>query len=150
MKSLHDLVIFLYGNADFTLFLGLHSHALAGPNLSMLGLLSSMETYPSLRNPGRNKSILRLDKGQYILQKQRFFPGTREDGEEDMLVGSFSVRQGNICRIETDKGDEESVGTASEFPLARLSNTFTELRLMVSSDTVNWKQDDSSKLALRL
>ena len=65
-----------------------------------------------------------------------------------MLVGSFPVRQVNICRIETDKGDEESLRTASEFPLARLSNTFTELRLMVSSDTVDWKQDDSSKLAL--
>ena len=59
-----------------------------------------------------------------------------------MLVGYFSMtEQMPACLIDTDKKDDESIALASACPLARLSSTFIEVRLVVCSDNTSWKQD---------
>lgn len=58
-----------------------------------------------------------------------------------MLVSCFSVKGPGSCRLDTDNGDDESIALASAFPLATLSSTFTEVRLVVPSFDTNWKQD---------
>ena len=67
--------------------------------------------------------------------------GSPDDREEHMLVSCFSVKGPGSCRLDTDNGDDESIALASAFPLATLSSTFTEVRLVVPSFDTNWKQD---------
>lgn len=58
-----------------------------------------------------------------------------------MFVGYFRLRRVPACEIDTDKDDDESIALASTSPLARLSSTFTEVRLVVPSADNLWKQD---------
>ena len=89
-----------------------------------------------------NRCTLRLCKSEYSLQENRFVLGTVDDNEMRMFVGCFSMTgQMPACRIDTDKGDDESNALASACPLAKLSSTFKEIRLVVSYDMIDWKQD---------
>ena len=89
-----------------------------------------------------NRCTLRLSKSEYSLQEKRFVLGTAGDNEVNMFVGYFSMKgQMPACRIDTDKDDDESNALASAYPLAKLSSTFTEIRLVVSSAMSDWKQD---------
>ena len=88
-----------------------------------------------------NRCTLRLRKSEYGLQENRFVLDTVDD-RVDMLVGYFSMTgQMPACRVDTDKNDDESNALASACPLAKLSSTFREIRLVVSSDMTDWKQD---------
>ena len=89
-----------------------------------------------------NRCTLRLHKSEYSLQERRFALGSADDDEEHLFVGYFSMPgQMPACRIDTDKDDDESNALASACPLAKLSSTFREIRLVVSSDMTDWKQD---------
>lgn len=89
-----------------------------------------------------NRCTLRLGKPEYSLQDHRFVLGSVDDNEQYMLVGYFWMRdQMPACRIDTDKGDDESIALASAFPLATLSSTFREVLLVVPSLPAKWKQD---------
>ena len=58
-----------------------------------------------------------------------------------MFVGYFSVTQEMpACCFNTDNGNE-GITFASNFPLAKLSSTFTEIRLAVFCFDHKWKQD---------
>lgn len=91
-----------------------------------------------------NRCTLTLGKSDYALQEDRFISGSADDDEEHMFVGHFRLRQVPACRIDTDKGDDESIALASTCPLARLSSTFTEIRLVVRHNSMRWKQDVGS------
>ena len=59
-------------------------------------------------------------------------------------MGYFSVTQETpACRSDSINGDE-GIALASNFPLATLSSTFKEIRLVVSSDALHWKQDQGA------
>lgn len=58
-----------------------------------------------------------------------------------MFVGHFSLIRPGACRIDTDKDDDESKALAATSPLATVSSTFKEIRLVVDSDATDWKQD---------
>ena len=89
-----------------------------------------------------NRCTLRLRKSEYSLQENRFVLGSADDDEGRMLVGYFSMTEKiPDCRIDTDKKDDESIALASACPLAKLSSTFSEIRLVVSYDMTDWKQD---------
>ena len=89
-----------------------------------------------------NRCTLRLRKSEYRLQGNRFLLGTVDDDEVNMFVGYFSMTgQMPAFRIDTDKNDDESNALASACPLAKLSTTFREVRLVVSSSMTDWEQD---------
>ena len=57
-----------------------------------------------------------------------------------MFVGYFSVTQDMpACCFETNNGNE-GMTLASNFPLAKLSSNFTEIRLAISCFSHKWKQ----------
>ena len=92
-----------------------------------------------------NRCTLRLRNSEYSLQENRFVLGCVDDNERFMLVGYFSMTEKiPDCSIDTDKGDDESIALASACPLATLSSTFREVRLVVPSDPFKWKQDAGS------
>ena len=89
-----------------------------------------------------NRSTLRLSKSDYRLEEGRFSVGTAQEDEHGMFVGCFSVTgEMPACRIDTDKGDDESIALASAHPLASLLSTFRELRLVVEATGTRWKED---------
>ena len=88
-----------------------------------------------------NRCTFTLGRSNYTLQEGRFVLGSAADNEADTFVGYFSVTQElPACRFDNDAGSE----LASNFPLAQLSSTFKEIRLVVSSDVVDWRQDQGS------
>ena len=91
-----------------------------------------------------NSCTLRVEKSNYTLQEGRFVLGSAADREADTFVGYFSVTQETpACRSDSINGGE-GIALASNFPLATLSSTFKEIRLVVSSDAPHWRQDQGA------
>ena len=94
---------------------------------------------------GANKCIFKLGRLDYILEG-RFVMGSADQNKEQMFVGVFQVTRPGTCHTD-DLGSDQSVGQASECPLAKISSTFTAIRLVVSSVNTNWKQDGAKTIA---
>ena len=88
---------------------------------------------------GGNRCIFQLDRADYILNEKRFVLGSAQDDEQHMFVGHFQVIRPGTSSIDTDKDDDASTAQASGCPLASLSSTFKEIRLVVDSDHPLWR-----------
>jgi len=61
------------------------------------------------------------------------------------LVGEFRCINTPDCIYESDKDDQEGMLKAREFPLAKLSGTFSNIRVVLSDDMDDWKRLGGSK-----